>query len=163
MTSFSEVWSIANSVWTLFGVNVGWIMSNFLLHLILEMSGWSSVGLISVKKWFIFRKHEVLQNQFEQFLEQILVWIVSNFVHSILEMPDLELWKSNFSQKVVSLSKAWSTANSVWTAFGATFWMNCVKTSCSFDSRDARFGALKVWFQSKSGFFLESMKECKLS
>ena len=56
-------------------------MSTFLAHTILEMPVfWSSEGLISVNKRFFSRKHDALQIQFEQFLEQILELIVSNFL-----------------------------------------------------------------------------------
>ena len=45
------------------------IVSNFLLHTILETLDSSSEGLFSVKKWLLSRKYEALQIQFEQFLE----------------------------------------------------------------------------------------------
>ena len=60
-----------------------------ILHATLEMPDSNCEGLISVKKRFLSRKHEALQIQFEQLLEQVLELIVSNSLpHSILEMPD---------------------------------------------------------------------------
>ena len=69
------------------------------------------------------------------------------FLRSILDSRDfrLELWRFDFSQKTAYLSKAWHTANSVWTAFGANSWMNWVKLSSSFDSRDATFWSSLLW------------------
>ena len=64
----------------------------------------SSEVLISVKKQLLSRKPDKMQIQFEQLLEQILEFNVSNLLlYSILEMPVLELWRFDFSQKTASL------------------------------------------------------------
>ena len=66
-------------------------LSNLFVETILEMSDSSSEGLISVKKWLLSRKHDVLQIQFEALLNQVLELIVSNFLaQTILEMPNRE-------------------------------------------------------------------------
>ena len=128
-TCLSKAWRSANWIWQF--LNQALYLTacvKFSLHT-------NSEGLFQSKTYFCLGSRRT----------ESLIWSAS-----ILEMPDLELWRFAFIQKTASLSKAWSTANSVWTAFGATSWMNWVTFSSPFDSRDARLELWRFDFSQKA-------------
>ena len=91
-----------------------WIVTNFLLHSILEMSDSSSEGLISVKNRLLCRKHDAPQIHFELFFESV----VSHFLlHTILEMPILGSEGSNSFKRPIAeilLEKKDGTCSRTW-------------------------------------------------
>ena len=89
------------------------------------------------QKPILSRKHDAAQIQFEQFLNQRLEWIVSNFLlHSILEMSD------SSSEGLISVKNRLLCRkhDAPQIHFELIFWMNCVKFSSPYDSRHANFG-----------------------
>ena len=85
----------------------------------------------------------------------------SNFcLHKILEMPD-SLWRFDSSQKVNSVSRAWRIANSFSSVFEPNSWIIVSNFLVHKILEMPDFRALKVWFQSKSEFCLESITHCK--
>ena len=91
-----------------------WIVSNFLLHSILEMSDSSSEGLISVKNRLLCRKHDAPQIHFE-----LIFWMncVKFLLHTILDMPISGFERSNSFKRTIAeilLEKKDCTCSRTW-------------------------------------------------
>ena len=93
-------------------------------------------------------------------MASLSVWAKKCEISSPLDSRDarFELWRFDFSQKATSLSKAWRSANSVWTVFEPISWMNCFKFSSPFDSRDVRFWLWRFDFSQKAPSFSKASR-----